>query len=147
MANPVCDVYLTDSPLEAPAADLPVETGGVVDFWGVVRKTEAGAEISGIHYEAHRAMAEHQLRRLAEEGAATHGLTLVHIIHRLGFVPEGEASLLVRVGSRHRAAAFGGSVWIVDELKKRVPIWKRPMFTDRPAVLQDNRTTASPAMA
>ena len=147
MANFVCDVSLTDSPIEAPGADLPSETGAVVDFWGVVRKTEAGAEISGIHYEAHRAMAEHQLRRIAEEGAATRGLTVVQIIHRIGFVPEGEASLLVRVGSPHRAAAFGGSVWIVDELKKRVPIWKRPVFTEQPAVLQDNRTTASPATA
>ena len=104
-----------------------------MDFWGVVREMEDGSEIAGIEYEAHHAMAEHQLRALAEEAAQSFDLRQVRITHRLGVVPAGEASLLVRVGSRHRAAAFQASVWIVDELKKRVPIWKRPMFTTQRA--------------
>jgi len=146
MANSVCDVYLTDSAIEAPAADLPVETGGVVDFWGVVRRTEDGSKIVGIDYEAHRSMAEYQLRILAEEAAASLALTLVRITHRLGFVREGEASLLVRVGSRHRAAAFQASIWIVDELKKRVPIWKHPVFTT-PSAAREEKRTGSPVVA
>ena len=129
MANSVCDVFLTDSAIDAPGQELPAETGGVVDFWGVVRKTEEGSEIVAIEYEAHRAMAEHQLRALAEEAAQRFDLMQVRITHRLGVVPAGEASLLVRIGSRHRAAAFQASVWVVDELKKRVPIWKRPVLT------------------
>lgn len=132
MANSVCAVLLTDSPIDAPAHDLPTETGGVVDFWGVVRKTEDSSHIVGLDYEAHRPMAEHQLRQLAEEANKMFELMLVRVTHRLGFVPVGEPSLLVRVGSRHRANAFQASVWLVDELKKRVPIWKRPMFTDQP---------------
>jgi len=132
MANSVCAVFLTDAPIGSPGQEYPAETGGVVDFWGVVRKTENGSEIAAIKYEAHRAMAEHQLQALAEEAARRFELTQVRITHRLGAVPAGEASLLVRIGSRHRAAAFQASVWVVDELKKRVPIWKHPVFMRQP---------------
>lgn len=130
MANSICQVLLTDAPLVIPPETLPVEVGGIVDFWGVVRRTEDAAPITGIEYEAHHAMAEHQLRAIAEEGAGNFSLMSVTVLHRLGFVPVGEASLLVRVCSRHRAEAFRASSWIVDELKKRVPIWKRPRFAD-----------------
>ena len=130
MANSVCEVLLTELLLVVPTETLSTETGAIVDFWGVVRLAEEGAEITGIDYEAHQAMAEHQLRSLAEEAAERFGLGLISIRHRTGFVPVGEASLLVRVGSRHRAAAFRGSEWIVDELKKRAPIWKHPRFKE-----------------
>ena len=130
MANSICQVLLTDAPLVIPPDTLPVEVGGIVDFWGVVRMTEDGAPITGIEYEAHRAMAEHQLRAIAEEGTRSFTLMNVTVLHRLGFVVVGEASLLVRVCSRHRVEAFRACSWIVDELKKRVPIWKRPRFAD-----------------
>lgn len=126
MANPVCEVLLSEMPLVVPTGPHPRETGGVVDFWGVVRQTEEGAEITGIAYEAHRAMAEHQLRAVAAEGVAAFDIKQVTIRHRLGFVPAGEASLFVRVGGRHRAEAFRAASWIVDELKKRATIWKQP---------------------
>ena len=128
MANSICQVLLTDTPLAVPGGSLPAEVGGIVDFWGVVRRTEDGASIAGIEYEAHRTMAEHQLRAIAEEGTQSFTLMQLTVLHRVGFVPVGEASLLVRVCSRHRAEAFRASAWIVDELKKRVPIWKRPRF-------------------
>ncbi|MBA2431135.1 MAG: molybdenum cofactor biosynthesis protein MoaE [Chthoniobacterales bacterium] len=126
MATPVCEVLLTDLPLVVPAEQALVETGAVLDFWGVVRLTEEQAEIAGIEYEAHYRMAAHQLRVLAEEAMQMFQLQQISIRHRLGFVPVGEPSLLVRVGSRHRAAAFEASEWIVVALKQRVPIWKHP---------------------
>jgi molybdopterin synthase catalytic subunit len=126
MANPVCEVLLTDAPLTAPAEQPERETGAVVDFWGVVRATENGAEIAGIDYEAHRAMAEHQLHALARDAAEQFPLKSVSIRHRIGFVAAGEPSLLLRVCSGHRAEAFAAAQWIVDRLKKRVPIWKHP---------------------
>ena len=128
MANPVCEVLLTELPLAAPADAGTEETGAVVDFWGVVRRTENGVEITGIMYEAHRAMAEHQLQQLGEEAAEQFGLQSVAICHRFGFVPVAEASLLVRVCSKHRADAFRGAQWTVDELKNRAPIWKHPQL-------------------
>lgn len=120
----VCEVLLTNAPLVAsPLADF-TEAGAILDFWGVVRLREGEHDIAGLDYEAHGAMAEYQLRRLAEEAAERFQLMQVRIFHRTGFVAVGEASLLVRVASRHRAAAFAAGEWLVDELKKRVPIWK-----------------------
>jgi molybdopterin synthase catalytic subunit len=129
MANSVCQVLLTAAPLVVPAGSISSEMGAIVDFWGVVRETEEGAKITGIDYEAHREMAQYQLELVAEQAVEKFQLTQIAIQHRLGFVPVGEPSLLVRVGSRHRAAAFQASASVVEELKKRAPIWKHPVFT------------------
>ena len=107
-----------------------------MDFWGVVRALEDGREISGIEYEAHQAMAQHQLELIAETARAEFGLEEVTLQHRIGLVAAGEASLFLRVASAHRGAAFEASAWIVAELKKKAPIWKRPLFVrqEQPAV-------------
>jgi len=100
----------------------------MVEFWGVVRRFEDGREIEGIEYEAHRQMAEHQLKRIAEQAGDQFGLKLVIVHHRIGLVAVGEPSLFLRVTTAHRSEAFRASQWIVDELKKKVPIWKKPRF-------------------
>jgi molybdopterin synthase catalytic subunit len=144
MANSVCEVLLTEARLEAPKENVApfdwhshhggqagqvLNAGAVVAFWGVVRKIEGEREIDGIDYEAHMAMAEHQLRLVAETAAEKFQLKKVIAHHRLGFVRAGEASLFLQVSAQHRTAAFEASEWIVDELKKKVPIWKRPRFS------------------
>jgi len=128
MANPVCEVLLTEALLGAPENDGDPAAGAAVDFLGIVRGVEDGREIDGIEYEAHREMAEHQLKRIVEEGMKKFPLKLIIIHHRIGFIGVGQSSLFVRVTSRHRAEAFRASQWIVDELKKKVPIWKKPRF-------------------
>ena len=128
MANPVCEVLVTDAQLNAPGNQVDLAAGAAVDFRGIVRGFEDGREIEGIDYEAHRKMAEHQLRQIAEEATIQFDLRSVIIHHRMGFVPVGEPSLFMRVCSGHRQAAFQAGQWIVDELKKKVPIWKRPRF-------------------
>jgi molybdopterin synthase catalytic subunit len=128
MANSVSQVLLTEARLEAPPEDVDPTTGAVVDFWGVVRELEDGREIAGIDYEAHKTMAEHQMKILAAAAVKNFGLNQVLLRHRTGFVRTGEASLFLRVSAAHRTAAFEASKWIVDELKKKVPIWKRPRF-------------------
>ena len=127
MANVVCEISLTQAPLVARTSDVAA-AGAVVDFWGVVRPIEDGREIEGIDYDAHPEMAEHQLKRIAEQAAERFELKRVIIHHRTGFIAVGEASLLLRVTSSHRREGFQASQWIVDELKKKVPIWKRPRF-------------------
>ena len=127
MANVVCEISVTEAPLAAQASDVP-GAGAFVDFWGVVRPMENGREIEGIDYDAHHKMAEHQLKRIAEEAADRFELGLIIVHHRIGFVAAGEASLFLRVASAHRSEGFRGSQWIVDEMKKRVPIWKQPRF-------------------
>ena len=128
MANPTCEVLVTDAQLNAPQKPVDNAAGARVDFQGIVRGSEDGREIEGINYEAHRDMAEHQLKQIADQAAIQYGLRSVIIHHRIGFVPVGEPSLFMRVCSGHRQAAFQAGRWIVDELKKKVPIWKRPRF-------------------
>ena len=127
MANVVCKISVTQAPLAAQASDIG-GAGAVIDFWGVVRPVEEGREIEGIDYEAHCEMAEHQLKRIAEQAADRFDLKLVIVHHRIGFIAVGEASLFVQVASLHRGEGFRATQWIVDELKKSVPIWKRPAF-------------------
>ena len=127
MANIVCEILVTEAPLKALDSDI-AGAGAIVDFWGVVRKFEDGREIEGIDYEAHREMAEHQLKRIAERAIDEFQLQRVIIYHRIGFIAVGEGSLFLRVASLHRQEAFRASQWIIDELKTKVPIWKRPRF-------------------
>jgi molybdopterin synthase catalytic subunit len=127
MANVVCEISVTQAPLAASGSEV-AGAGAVIDFWGVVRPIEDGREIEGIDYETHREMAEHQLKRIGELAAERFELNRVIIHHRTGFVAVGEASLFLRVASSHRREGFQASQWIVDELKKKVPIWKRPRF-------------------
>jgi molybdopterin synthase catalytic subunit len=136
MANSVSQVLLTEARLEAPKENVAPSTslrtslsaGAVVDFWGVVRELEDGREIEGIDYEAHEAMAQYQMQIIADAAAENFRLSQVLLHHRIGFARAGEASLFLRVSAQHRAAAFEASKWIVDELKKKVPIWKKPRF-------------------
>jgi len=127
MANVVCEISVTQAPLLVQGCDI-AGAGAVIDFWGIVRPLEDGSEIDGIDYDAHREMAEHQLKRIAEQAAERFGLKFVIVHHRIGFIAVGEASLFLRVASSHRSEGFRASQLIVDELKKKVPIWKRPRF-------------------
>jgi molybdopterin synthase catalytic subunit len=128
MANPVCEVLLTEAQLTAPENHVDPAAGARVDFHGIVRGSENGREIEGIDYDAHWKMAEHQLKQIAGQATIQFELRSVTIHHRIGFVAVGEPSLFMRVLSEHRQEAFQASQWIVDELKKKVPIWKRPRF-------------------
>src|ERR1043166_9492736 len=136
MANSLCEVSITPAPLDLPARESNSAAGALVDFWGVVRALEEGREISGIDYEAHGRMAEHQMRSLAEVAREKFGCGKITIYHRIGFVPAGEASIVVRVESAHRAAAFSANQWIMDELKRTVPIWKHLVFKEGDVVVR-----------
>ena len=146
MAISVCEVSLTDSPLELPAPRKDPGAGAIVVFWGAVRANEEGREISGIEYEAHRAMAEHQMRIVAESAAEKFDVREIFLRHRLGFVAVAEPSVMVQIASGHRGAAFAASQWIMDELKRVVPIWKRPVFLEESAQSAEQRKSADAAV-
>ena len=147
MAISVCEVSLTEEALVLPELKDDAQAGAVVVFWGAVRATEDGREITGIEYEAHPAMAEHQLRLVAERAAVEFDVREIVIRHRIGFVPAGQPSIVVRVTSGHRGAAFGASQWVMDELKRVVPIWKHPVFKDEGAVSPQQTMQTSDARA
>jgi molybdopterin synthase catalytic subunit len=101
------------------------ECGAVVTFLGVVRGTEAGELITGLEYESFLEMAEHQFRLLFAQLEQRWPVASLTLTHRLGFVPAGEPSLYVKVAAPHRHEAFAACEWLIDEMKKRVPIWKK----------------------
>ena len=89
------------------------------------------------------AMAEYQLNTIAEKAVTDFALLRIIITHRIGFVKVAEPSLFLRVESAHRSAAFSASVWIIDELKQRVPIWKRPVFAAGGEHERENKKVAA----
>lgn len=106
------------------------DVGAHAWFEGVTRRMTAGRETVLLSYEAFEPMALSELRRLGEEALMEFGLTSLVVVHRLGVVPVGEASLLVGCSSPHRAAVFSALPTIVDRLKSDVPIWKQERFAD-----------------
>ncbi len=121
-------IVVTDAALDDVAARRFVERpdhGAVLVFFGVVRDVHEGRQVEKVEYSAYVAMAETELRDVAVEVAAKHGGPVVAVLHRLGTLGIGDTSLVVAVGSRHRGPAFAAGLEIIDELKKRVPIWKR----------------------
>lgn len=121
-------VVLTRDPLiEAVEREFvsAADHGAVVLFSGVVRNIHEGRETAWIHYTAYETLALHELNAVVDEVSAGHSVGAVSLVHRLGRLPVGTASLLVAVGARHRRPAFECALAIVDLLKKRVPIWKQ----------------------
>ena len=101
--------------------------GSVVYFVGVVRGTEGKANISALEYEAFQRMAEHQIQLLLEEMGRRWPVESVRLVHRVGRVNVNEASLWVEVVAPHRGEAFAACQWLIDELKRVAPIWKKPV--------------------
>jgi len=100
--------------------------GAVVYFVGVVRGTEAGARIRALEYESFQRMAQHQFHLLFEELEKRWPVESVRLVHRLGVVRVNQPSLWVEVTAPHRGEAFAACQWLVDEMKRLVPIWKKP---------------------
>src|SRR5215470_1151313 len=106
------------------------EDGAVVAFEGTARNNTRGRRTLYLDYEAYEAMAETELRRLIAEARSRFAIRDASIVHRLGRLEIGETSVLIVVASAHRAAAFDACRWLIDTLKKTVPIWKREHFAD-----------------
>jgi MoaE-MoaD fusion protein len=106
------------------------EDGAVVVFDGIVRNNTRGRQTLYLDYEAYEEMADKQMRELAQEAIARFGVRQVTIVHRLGRLQVGETSVLIVVASAHRAHAYEASRWLIDTLKKTVPIWKKETFVD-----------------
>jgi MoaE-MoaD fusion protein len=106
------------------------EDGGVVIFDGVVRNQTRGRRTLYLDYDAYEAMALKQMEALAAEALTRFAVRGASIIHRLGRLEIGETSVLIVVAAPHRGPAFEACRWIIDTLKKAVPIWKKEYFED-----------------
>ena len=127
-------IVFTHAPIGVPPLALPSrEVGARVEFHGLVRETEGAHALAGLHYEAYEPMARTQLARIFAELDAAHPCAAVTFIHRLGWVPVGEASLYVRVLAAHRGEALRFLAAAIDRMKADVPIWKRATAPDTAA--------------
>jgi molybdopterin synthase catalytic subunit len=124
---------IVDGPIDQGSLQSQVghpDVGSQGWFVGVTRRTTGDRVTSYLSYEAHLPMAERELRGLAEEAVERFGLLRLVIIHRIGEVPIGEASVVVGCSSGHRRETFQALQWIMDTLKQRVPIWKQERYED-----------------
>jgi molybdopterin synthase catalytic subunit len=119
-------IEITREALRARGAASEVGgVGAVVEFAGVVRGEEDGAAIAALDYEAYEKMAWSEMEKIARDLAGQFPCDSIEVIHRIGRVPVGEASIVVRIEAKHRAEAFGMLGEFMDRMKRDVPIWKR----------------------
>lgn len=104
--------------------------GAVVVFDGIVRNQTRGRRALYLDYTAYEPMALQQMEQLAQQALARYAMRAVWLVHRLGRLEIGETSVFIAVASAHRAAAFDACRWLIDTLKKTVPIWKKEYFED-----------------
>jgi molybdopterin synthase catalytic subunit len=139
---PVSGGSLTDNPLVSALTREPIdadklvasakegEDGAVVVFDGIVRNNTRGRQTLHLDYEAYEEMALRQMNELANEAHTRFHVRHITIVHRLGRLAVGETSVLIVVASAHRAQAYEASRFLIDTLKKTVPIWKKETFVD-----------------
>lgn len=106
------------------------EDGATVVFEGIVRNNSRGRRVLYLDYEAYESMAISELQRLSHAALERFAVRDVRLVHRLGRLQIGETSVLIVVASAHRAAAFEACRWLIDTVKKTVPIWKKEYFED-----------------
>jgi molybdopterin synthase catalytic subunit len=131
---------MSAGPVRASLQDGPIDVaallawaqgrgdGAVAVFLGTVRDHNAGRRVLFLEYEAYPEMAEAELRRIGEEARGRWPVSRVGVVHRTGRLEIGEASVAIVVASAHRAAAFEACRFVIETLKRTVPIWKRESF-------------------
>jgi molybdopterin synthase catalytic subunit len=107
-----------------------VANGAAILFVGTVRDENEGRAVKGIEYTTYESMAVRELEAITAEAASRFGTDAVVVEHRVGRLALGEASVAIAVAHPHRAEAYEASRFIIEELKRRVPIWKREEYVD-----------------
>jgi molybdopterin synthase catalytic subunit/molybdopterin converting factor small subunit len=131
---------LTDAPIDVQrvaAAVAGPSRGAVVLFLGTVRDHHAGRPVAKLTYSAYRPMALEGIRQIAADLEAAHQNLRAAIVHRLGEIPVGEPSVVIAIGSPHRAAAYDASRTALERLKAEIPIWKREHYADGEAAWRE----------
>ncbi len=106
------------------------EDGAVALFLGTVRNRNDGRPVGGMEYEGYAEMAREQLAAIVAEAAVRAGTDRMAAVHRLGELAVGEVSVAIAVSTPHRAEAFDAARYVIEEIKKRLPVWKRERYLD-----------------
>ena len=126
-------ISLTHSPIDSATILAEVASnnaGAVVLFLGTTREFTKGRQTASLDYECYPEMAERKLAELEKQAREKWPLVQVSIVHRLGHLELGEASIAIAVSSPHRQAAFEAGKWLIDTIKEDVPIWKQENWAD-----------------
>jgi molybdopterin synthase catalytic subunit len=128
------DCRISETPLDLLALrrELPqlADCGGFVAFEGIVRNINHGKGVLRLEYETYDALALKELQRICDFAGERFGLRYIRAWHRKGRLEIGESAVIVQVLSRHRGEAFEGCRYVIDQLKARVPIWKKEFYDD-----------------
>ena len=125
--------WLTRDPIQTKEILESIRTesdGAVLLFLGVVRDQSEGRDVEGIEYEAYQEMAVSVLTTIAREAGESADTDRVAVVHRTGELEVGDVSLAIAVGSPHREEAYQASRYIIEEIKKRLPVWKKERFAN-----------------
>ena len=106
------------------------QDGASLLFLGVVRDHNDGRSVGGVRYDAYEEMAAQVLSEIVDEAARAAGTDRVAAVHRIGELKVGEVSVAIAVSSPHRAAAYDASRDVIEEIKKRLPVWKKERYCD-----------------
>jgi MoaE-MoaD fusion protein len=131
--TPTPHVALVREPIDSAAIERSIKSGAdgaLCVFDGIVRDNTRGRRTLHLDYEAYEEMALQQMHLLRAEAIEHFAVRDVAIVHRLGRLVVGETSVFIAVASAHRGAAFDACRWVIDTLKKTVPIWKKEQFVD-----------------
>tara|TARA_Y100000589_G_scaffold319655_1_gene348499 strand:+ start:26 stop:445 length:420 start_codon:yes stop_codon:yes gene_type:complete len=104
--------------------------GSVVSFVGLTRDIEDGVLVKGLEFDAWENELPRVLQRIAEEAISTFGVSFIVMSHRTGFVEPGQEIVCIHVGSAHRAEGFTACSWLISELKRQAPLWKKELRED-----------------
>ena len=127
------DIQLNGDPLNLDEAYKFVQDpvcGGIAVFIGAIRNHNEGEGVTHLEFSSYDGMAVKEMRKIAEAALEVHGLKKVALYHRKGALAIGDVAVIVAVSSPHREAAFAGCAYVIDELKKHVPIWKKEFRAD-----------------
>jgi molybdopterin synthase catalytic subunit len=125
--------HLSATPIDAAAQRVSLEdpaAGGCVTFEGWVRNHNEARQVTRLDYQAYGPLAEDEGEAILDEARAKFSLRAARCVHRTGALAIGEMAVWVGVSADHRDAAFAACRWIIDEVKRRVPIWKNEHYAD-----------------
>ncbi len=125
--------HITTDPIDPSTVVKRVgvpEDGAVALFLGTVRNCNEGRPVGGMEYEGYAEMAREQLAAIVAEASTRAGTDRIVAVHRLGELAVGEVSVAIAVSTPHRAEAFDAARYVIEEIKKRLPVWKRERYLD-----------------
>lgn len=128
MRAAIVDHVLDPTALLAEVAST--DAGASTLFVGTVRRVNAGRDVTGIDYSAYNEMAEREMNEILREAAERFGTERIAVEHRVGTLGLGEASIVIAVAHARRAGAMDAQRFLIEEIKKRVPVWKREHYAD-----------------